>query len=67
MIDLDADIKWIRAKEFHVNVHKYYWNTMLRDVVIRVREIAYIECDGYINPPLGESGKEASRYAKVKE
>lgn len=54
MIDLEAEPKWIRAKEFHSNIHKYYWNTMLRDVVIRVKEIAYIECDGYIKPPLGD-------------
>lgn len=54
MIDLEANPKWIRAKEFHANVHKYYWNTMLNEIIIRVKEIAYIKCDGYIKPPLGD-------------
>lgn len=45
---------WLYAKEYHPNVTKYYWSTMLRDVLIRVKEIAYIECDGYVKPPLGD-------------
>ena len=45
---------WLRAREYHPNVEKYYWNTMLKEVIIRVKEIAYIECDGYVKPPLGD-------------
>lgn len=59
MMNLTVKTDWICAKEYHVNVNKYYWSTMLRDVVIQVKEIAYIECDGYIKPPLGDIKEDA--------
>lgn len=53
-IDLTVKQEWIFVKEYHPNVTKYYWNTMLRNVAVRVKEIAYIECEGYVKPPLGK-------------
>ena len=57
-LDLDGGSEWLVAKEYHVNVHKYGWNTMLKEVRIKIKEIAYIECEGYIKPPLAEEVKE---------
>ena len=51
-LDLDDSPKWIKAKEYHVNVHKYYWDTKLKTVYIRSKKIAYISFDGYVEAPL---------------
>jgi len=51
-LDLVDTPKWIKAKEYHVNVHKYYWDTMLKTVYICTKKIAYISFDGYVEPPL---------------
>jgi len=51
-LDLDNSPKWIKAKEYHPNVQKYYWDTMLKTVYIRSKKIAYISFDGYIKAPL---------------
>ena len=47
--------KWIRAKEYHHDVSKYYWNADLKDVYICLKKVAYIEFDGYIEPPKKEA------------
>ena len=46
--------KWIKAREYHPNVSKYFWNTNLKTVYICMKKVAYIEFDGYIKPPLGK-------------
>lgn len=53
-VDLEDCPKWIKAKEYHVNVHKYYWDTKLKTVYIRSKKIAYISFDGYVEAPLKE-------------
>lgn len=51
---LDDPPKWIKAREYHPNVSKYFWDTYLKSVYICMKKVAYIEFDGYIKPPLGK-------------
>ena len=51
---LDNPPKWIKAREYHPNVSKYFWDTNLKSVYICMKKVSYIEFDGYIKPPLGK-------------
>ena len=47
--------KWIKIKEYHPNVEKYYWNTQLREVWINTKRIDAVKFIGYVKAPLGEA------------
>ena len=46
--------KWIKIKEYHPNVEKYYWDTQLREVWINTKRIDAVKIIGYIKAPLGK-------------
>ena len=54
-IFFDEDLpKWIKLKEYHPNVTKYYWDTQLREVWINTKRIEGVEFIEYVKAPLGK-------------
>ena len=62
---LDNPPKWIKAREYHPNVSKYFWDTNLKSVYICMKKVAYIEFDGYIKPPLGKQEEKNEQGQRI--
>jgi len=47
--------EWLEFKEYHFNVEKYYWETYLRPVWIRTKNIDAVKFIEYVKAPLKEA------------
>ncbi len=47
--------EWMEFKEYHFNVEKYYWETYLRPVWIRTKNIDVVKFIEYVKAPLKEA------------
>lgn len=55
VIIFDEDLpKWIKIKEYHHNVEKYYWDTQLREIWINTKRIEAVKFIEYVKAPLGK-------------
>lgn len=49
LLRLEPGEKWIIAKEYNPDVSKFGWTVYLKDVHIKIKEIAYILFEGEID------------------
>lgn len=47
--------KWVKIKEYHPNVEKYYWGTQLREIWINTKRIDAVKFIEYVKAPLKEA------------